>query len=165
MFLIFMLWLSSFLLLGILPIDSYAIGRFEQERFASLGLSMGYQSMEDESLGTYYGSPLISSRGSIAQFNAKVGRPLSSTMAVYLQSSFITAGEHVGLGIMLRSSLHSTLFLFGDVGVVNGGGPLAISGGVGLDISHFTLDISGLLAGGGSGNTTAAKITLSYLWY
>ena len=144
-------------------VDSESSARWDKKSFANIGYGTGYKSFEHETKGLYGGSLKSSGEGRTSILTGKFGRTLSQTHAVYLRTSLlINSGG--GIGMMVRPSSNSSLFFFGDVGIVSTGGPFAVSGGIGVDISRLTLDISGLVAGGGSGRTTTALITISYLW-
>ena len=99
---------------------------------------MGYESIEyrEDLLFAIYDSHVTYEGSSFVL----TGRVLSKKSAVYLPISFTFVDvDSVGIGMMLRPSINSSFFFFGDVGVVPVGGPVRMSAGFGFDISHFTL--------------------------
>ena len=153
-------------LIFILPLNSHAAVRWEKKSFNSFGLSVGYESIEhkDGLIEAIYDAPVVYEGSSVA-LTGRAGRILSENIAVYLPVSFtFTDIDYLGIGMMLRPSRNSTFFFFGDVGYTFIGGPVGMSAGLGFDISHFTLDVSARIARGGTGQTDAALVTLSYLW-
>ncbi len=153
-------------LMFVFSLNSYASRRWNQETFASVGISRINRTFEHR-IGSFKSSVWdISGERSTTEITIRGGRPTSPYSAVYLRtlisSSF--SGEQLALGLMLRPTSHSTLFLFADVGVISTGGPYAVSIGAGFDISALSFDISALEGWGDDGETKAAIITLSYLF-
>ena len=149
-----------------LPVDSHASVRWDKKFFSGFGASFGYESIKhtDQLISAIYDTPATYD-GATLTLTGRAGRTLSENLAVYLPISFtFTSIDYVGIGMMLRLGRNSPLFLFGDVGAVFIGGPAAASAGFGLDISHFSLDVSARVARGGNGETNAGYLTLSYLW-
>lgn len=133
---------------------------------SGFGASLGYESIEhtDDLIGAIYDSP-VTYDGASFTLTGRAGRTLSDNIAVYLPVSFTFASvDYIGIGMMLRLSRNSPFFVFGDVGAVFISGPAAVSAGFGLDISHFSLDVSTRIARGSNGETNAGFPTLSYLW-
>ena len=151
----------------VVPCDSYAVKRWENGKyFSSLGLSMGYESIEHQhQLFSFAYNGNVVEEGSFSAISVKPGIVFSDRTAIYTSVliSTLVEDKYLGIGMMRRLSRNGASFVFGDVGVVSAGGSYGMSGGIGFDFSHFTLDFSALIAGGDSGRTYAGMATLSYL--
>lgn len=157
-------WISivALVLIFSLSTDSHAADRWSNKWFASVGLRVQRKDLVHDVYGPFL---TLDAEASNVLSSIKLGKQISQRSAIYLQltSNFLGDDGHAGLGMMLRPNPRGAFYLSGDVGIVEYGGPYAITAGIGFFISRLTLDISGLVSGGDDGNATGAMITLSLL--